>query len=141
MTLRRSSSQYQLDQVFKLDKKEKDVTITMTLTNISGAMIPDVRITRAYDPDINNDFGDDLEVRSARGVCTRPDPVLDFCRAGDQAVVSWQGSLTGFRLQSSTNVSLTSSWSDVSNSPVLVQGRNMVTNRISGAQRFYRLLK
>jgi hypothetical protein len=68
ITLRRSSPQYQLDQVFKLDKKEKDVTITMTLTNISGAMIPDVRLTRAYDPDINNDFGDDLEVKSARGV-------------------------------------------------------------------------
>jgi hypothetical protein len=27
----------------------------MTLTNVSGATIPDVRITRAYDPDPNND--------------------------------------------------------------------------------------
>lgn len=68
VTLRRSSDQYQLDQVFTLDQKEKDLTITMTLTNISGAMIRDVRIARAYDPDINHDFGDDLEVKSARGV-------------------------------------------------------------------------
>ena len=40
----------------------------MTLTNISGAMIPDVRIARAYDPDLNNDSGDELEFESARGV-------------------------------------------------------------------------
>jgi len=66
--LRQSSSQYQLDQVFKLDKNDRSVTITMTLTNISGATIPDVRLARAYDPDVNNDFGDDLEVKSARGV-------------------------------------------------------------------------
>lgn len=68
VTLRRTSTQFQLDQVFKLDSKEKDVTITMTLTNISGAMIPDVRLARAYDPDPNNDAGDDLETTSARGV-------------------------------------------------------------------------
>jgi len=68
VTLRRSSDRYQLDQILTLAKKEKELTITMTVTNISGAMIPDVRIARAYDPDINHDFGDDLEVTSARGV-------------------------------------------------------------------------
>jgi hypothetical protein len=68
VTLRRSSAQYQLDQVFKLDKAEKEMTITVTVTNISGAMIPDVRLTRAYDPDPNGDFGDDLETKSARSV-------------------------------------------------------------------------
>ncbi len=40
VTIRRSSSDFQLDQVFKLDKAEHDLTVTMTLTNISGAMIP-----------------------------------------------------------------------------------------------------
>jgi hypothetical protein len=72
---------------------------------------------------------------------TRPDPVLAVSKAGSQAVVSWQGSLTGFRLQSSTNVTATNSWSDVSDSPVLVQGRNTVTNEVLGWQRFYRLIK
>ena len=72
---------------------------------------------------------------------TRPDPVLAVSKAGSQAVVSWQGSLTGFRLQSATPLTATNSWSDVSNSPVLVQGRNTVTNEISGAHRFYRLIK
>ena len=72
---------------------------------------------------------------------TRPDPVLAVRKTGSQAVVSWQGSLTGFRLQSATNLAATNSWSDVSNSPVLVQGRNTVTNEISGWRRFYRLIK
>ena len=68
VTLRRLSPQYQLDQVFKLDAAGKAVTIAMTLSNISGATIPDVRLARAFDPDPNNDSGDDLEVRSARSV-------------------------------------------------------------------------
>jgi len=72
---------------------------------------------------------------------TRPDAVLAVSQAGSQAVVSWQGSLTDFRLQSTTNVTATNSWSDVSNSPALVQGRNTVTDEISGKRRFYRLAR
>jgi choice-of-anchor C domain-containing protein len=68
VAIRRVSAHYQLDQVFKLDSKEKDLSIEITLINISGATIPDVRLVRAFDPDINNDFGDDLEVRTARSV-------------------------------------------------------------------------
>jgi hypothetical protein len=71
----------------------------------------------------------------------RPDAVLALRRVGSRAVVSWQGSLPGFRLQSASRLAATNSWSDVSNSLVLVQGRNTVTNEISGAQRFYRLIK
>jgi hypothetical protein len=72
---------------------------------------------------------------------TRPDAVLAVSQAGSQAVVSWQGSLTGFRLQSATNLPANSSWLDVTNSPVLVQGRSTVTNEVLGWRRFYRLIK
>jgi len=72
---------------------------------------------------------------------TRPEAVLAVSKAGSKAVLSWQGSLTGFRLQSTTSLTATNSWSDVSDSPVLVQGRNTVTNEILGAHRFYRLIK
>lgn len=67
ITLRRVSPQYQLDQQFALDTKEKDVTVTMTLTNISPATIADVRLSRAYDPDVDGD-GNDVEATSLRGV-------------------------------------------------------------------------
>ncbi len=72
---------------------------------------------------------------------TRPDAVLAVSKAGSQAVVSWQGSLTDFRLQSATNLAATNLWSNVTNSPVLVQGRSTVTNDLSGPRRFYRLIK
>jgi len=72
---------------------------------------------------------------------TRPDAVLAVSQAGSRAVVSWQGSLTGYRLQSATDLPPANAWSDVTDSPVLVQGRNTVTNEILGVRRFYRLIK
>jgi hypothetical protein len=72
---------------------------------------------------------------------TRPDPMLAVHQSGSQAVISWQGSLTGFRLQSATNLAATDSWLDVGDSPAEVQGRNTVTDEISGADKFYRLIK
>ncbi len=67
VTLRRSSAQFQLDQAFKVDKVEKAITITATLTNISGAALADVRLARAHDPDVDNGAAD-IELRTARGV-------------------------------------------------------------------------
>ncbi len=72
---------------------------------------------------------------------TRPNAVLAVAQAGNKAVVSWQGSLTGYQLQSTTLMPPAGSWSNVGISPMLVQGRNTVTNEISGASRFYRLTK
>jgi hypothetical protein len=70
VTLRRSSPRLQLDQKFAVDSKEKDVSITMTLRNISGASIPDVRLTRAYDPDVDGDADDDVEVKFSFTACS-----------------------------------------------------------------------
>jgi hypothetical protein len=72
---------------------------------------------------------------------TRPDAVLAVTQAGTKAVVSWQGSLTGYRLQSAATLPPATGWSNVNDSPVLVQGRSTVTNEISGAFRVYRLIK
>ncbi|PYQ16714.1 MAG: hypothetical protein DMF80_03735 [Acidobacteria bacterium] len=71
VSIRRASAEFQLDNTYKLDKKEKDVTITMALTNISGSTISDVRLARVYDPDNDNDFGDDLQDTSDRGIWAR----------------------------------------------------------------------
>jgi hypothetical protein len=83
--------------------------------------------------------GDGIELVAL--TATRPDPVLDITRVSNRAVISWQGSLTGFRLQSASALSQTTVWSDVSGPPVLVQGRNTVTNNLSGTNAFYRLIK
>ncbi|MFN2169155.1 MAG: DUF362 domain-containing protein, partial [Anaerolineae bacterium] len=55
-------------------------------------------------------------------MATRPDAVLAVSQAGSRAVVSWQGSLTGYRLQSAAELPPANVWSDVTNPSVLVQG-------------------
>jgi hypothetical protein len=89
----------------------------------------------------SRNLGTGLGIELVALTATRPDALLAVSIAGSQAAVSWQGSLTGFRLQSATPLAATNSWSDVSNSPVLLLGRNIVTNEVSGAHRFYRLIK
>lgn len=94
-------------------------------------------IEKKYSRNLGRGEGIELVALTA----TRPDAVLAVNKTGSKAVVSWQGSLTGYRLQSTANLAATNSWSDVGGSPVLVQGRNTVTNDISSAGRFYRLIK
>jgi hypothetical protein len=53
---------------------------------------------------------------------------------------TWLASYTGFTLQSTTNL-VSTNWSTVSSVPVVVNGQNTVTNPISGAQNFYRLVQ
>ena len=56
---------------FKSDIKENDITVTMTVKNVSGINVPDVWITRVFDPDNNNDFADDTADRTARSIWSR----------------------------------------------------------------------
>jgi hypothetical protein len=72
---------------------------------------------------------------------TRPDPILTISKVTDKNVLSWQASLTGFRLQSATNLSESTLWSEVTTPPVFYQGRNVITNDTFRATLFYRLIK
>jgi hypothetical protein len=71
----------------------------------------------------------------------RPDPQLAVRSAGVNAVVSWQGSLNGLRLQSSPRLDVPVPWTDVGISPTLVQGRNTVTNLMELTNGFFRLIR
>jgi len=48
---------------------------------------------------------------------------------------------TGFRLQSTTNLISPVAWSTNSPAPVVIAGQNTVTNPLTGAQQFYRLIR
>jgi hypothetical protein len=48
---------------------------------------------------------------------------------------------TGFTLQSTTNLGSPAVWSTNSPAPVVIGGQNTVTNPITGAQKFYRLVQ
>ncbi|MBK7998557.1 MAG: tandem-95 repeat protein [Verrucomicrobia bacterium] len=69
-----------------------------------------------------------------------PGPALLVERVNGTAVISWStNSALNWRLESTTNVSLSSSWVVNPISPALVNGRFTVTNAIDGVTRFYRL--
>ncbi len=63
---------------------------------------------------------------------------LGIIRQGANVVISWPASAQNASLQSAPSV--TSGWGNVTNVPVQSSNHWMVTNTISGATRFYRLL-
>jgi hypothetical protein len=72
---------------------------------------------------------------------SRPAPRLVIRRAGNQVVLSWVSSLTGYRLQVSGSLNPNASWTTLAASPGFYQGWNAVTNEVSGGGLFYRLAK
>ena len=65
-------------------------------------------------------------------------PQLSIVPAGANVILSWPTNVTGFTLQTTTDLA-SSSWTTNLASPVLVNGQNTVTNPITGTQLFYRL--
>jgi uncharacterized repeat protein (TIGR03803 family) len=66
-------------------------------------------------------------------------PQLAVIPAGANVILTWPTDAAGFALQSTTNLGSPALWTAVSPDPVAANGRNIVTNSISGAQQFYRL--
>jgi hypothetical protein len=54
-------------------------------------------------------------------------------------LLTWQTNVSGFSLESSTNLGAAAAWNPVSPPPSVVNGQNAVTNPIAANQQFYRL--
>jgi len=67
-------------------------------------------------------------------------PSLEAAISAGAIVISWTASTTEFTLQTTDKLPATT-WSTVTNSPVMVGGLNQVTLPINGAAAFYRLRK
>jgi uncharacterized repeat protein (TIGR03803 family) len=67
-----------------------------------------------------------------------PMPQLTITPSSSSIILTWPTNFSGFDLQSTTNLNL-GIWTPVSLTPSLANGRNTVTNPISGAQQFFRL--
>jgi len=67
-----------------------------------------------------------------------PAPILEIALQQGKAVISWQTNLTGFVLQSTPSLSAPN-WGNITDPIAIVNGRNTVTNDISGTSKFYRL--
>ncbi len=68
-------------------------------------------------------------------------PRLTIIPSGTNVIITWSTNAVGFMLQSSTNLVSPAVWSTNSPAPVVAEGQNTVTNPISGAQQFYRLVQ
>jgi uncharacterized repeat protein (TIGR03803 family) len=68
-----------------------------------------------------------------------PLPVLTILPAAADVILAWPTNVTGFMLQSTTNLGSSAVWTTNSPAPAVFNGQNTATNPISGIQRFYRL--
>jgi len=59
--------------------------------------------------------------------------------SGPNVILTWPTNSIGFTLHSVTNLASPTVWSPVSPAPIVVNGQCIVTNTISGAQKFYQL--
>ena len=75
-----------------------------------------------------------------------PRPQLTLTPSGTNVLLSWPANVagfdyTGYTLQSTTNLVSPAVWSTNSPAPVVLAGQNTVTNPLTGAQKFYRLVQ
>ena len=73
-------------------------------------------------------------------------PQLTITPSGTNVILTWPTNVagfdyTGYTLQSTTNLLSPAVWVTNSPAPVVIAGQNTVTNPITGAQRFYRLVQ
>jgi uncharacterized repeat protein (TIGR03803 family) len=66
-------------------------------------------------------------------------PQLTISLAGTLVMLTWPTNATGFTLQSTTNLAPPTVWSTNLPAPVVINGKNTVTNPVTGRQTFYRL--
>jgi hypothetical protein len=70
-----------------------------------------------------------------------PAPSLQAQSSGNNPVLTWPISATGFNLQTTTNLADPNSWVTLTNVPAIVNSQSTVTNSNSGGAVFYRLKK
>jgi uncharacterized repeat protein (TIGR03803 family) len=68
-----------------------------------------------------------------------PSPQLTLIYSGANVILTWPTNTARFILQSTTNLAPPAVWTTNSPAPVVVNTNNVVTNTISGTQKFYRL--
>ena len=73
-------------------------------------------------------------------------PTLTISNSSANVILSWPSNsfgldFSGFTLQSTTNPGSATNWSTVSTTPAVVNGQFTVTNPVSGAKQFFRLIE
>jgi hypothetical protein len=122
---------------------------TINLYDISNPAAPPVLLQSVRAPTDNAntlfqgaiDFGDGMlfALDTNNGLAAYVLPFLRINRVSGNVVVSWAATLTGFRLEATSNLS-SGTWTPVSGA-VNVDGQNTVTLTTPTGNRFFRLVK
>jgi hypothetical protein len=67
--------------------------------------------------------------------------VLNIQISGANVILNWPTNATGFTLEFATNLVSPALWQTNSMTPLIISGQNVITNPISGAQMFFRLIQ
>jgi hypothetical protein len=70
---------------------------------------------------------------------TLPRPLLAIARSGTNVILTWSASAFVYNLEFATNLVSPTVWNTNLTVPVILNGRNTVTNPISAPAKFYRL--
>lgn len=68
-------------------------------------------------------------------------PLLSVRPSGEHLIISWPAAAGGYILEMSSQPSVAAAWTSVTNAPVILDGRNTITNKIAPESLFYRLKK
>jgi len=99
-----------------------DSSAIAVLTEVSGILSPDA----PYNGEI---------------IIIAVPPPLSIIAGGANVVLTWPTNSSGYTLQSATNLGSSVIWTTNSIAPVVVNGLNTVTNPMSSAQQFFRLIQ
>jgi hypothetical protein len=70
-----------------------------------------------------------------------PVPALDFNVSGGSIQLAWPTNLIPFTLQATTNVAAAATWTSILTAPTTVGNSNVITEPMTGAEKYYRLKK
>lgn len=82
-----------------------------------------------------------FKITLASGPPGVPQPRLAITESGTSAIVKWPTNAAGYTLQSNTNLDVAADWTTVTPGPKVVTTNNVVTNNLTGTQKFYRLMQ
>jgi subtilisin family serine protease len=116
-------------------------TAQVIALSVNASLVPAGETTRrlliASDDADENPYPGGVFVTVTNGIAA---PTLQITRVGNQILLSWPATASGFDLRSTHDLS-GGGWGIVSGAPAVIGGRFFVTNTITGDARFYRLQK
>jgi uncharacterized repeat protein (TIGR01451 family) len=121
-------------------ERSEEVTLTVVGQFPNEGVFANAATVTAFeeDPEPGNNSGS-----VSTTVVSNPSRTLSIAASpgNPQVLISWPTSAVPFALQAVSSLSSSNAWSELTNTPSIIAGRNRVTNPATGESRFYRLYR